>query len=47
LFGGDLTAAIRSMTHIAESHLPEVKAVEKFETVYQLFRGACARHGYE
>jgi sugar (pentulose or hexulose) kinase len=46
-FGGDLTAAIRSMTHIAESHLPELEAVEKFETVYQLFRAACARHGFE
>jgi xylulokinase len=47
LFGGDLTAAIRSMTRILESHAPEIEAAEKFETAYQLFRAACARHGFE
>jgi sugar (pentulose or hexulose) kinase len=47
LFGGDLTAAIRSMTRIAESNPPELEAVEKFEKAYQLFRAACAGHGFE
>ena len=47
LFGGDLAAAIRSMTHIAESYEPEHEAVEKFEMAYQAFRAACARHGFE
>jgi xylulokinase len=47
LFGGDLTAAIRSMTRISESHPPELESVEKFEKAYQLFRAACARHGFE
>ena len=47
LFGGDLTAAIRSMTRILESHPPELEAVEKFEKAYQLFRAACSRHGFE
>jgi xylulokinase len=47
LFGGDLTAAIRSMTRIAESYPPESPKVEKFEKAYQLFRAACARHGFE
>jgi xylulokinase len=47
LFGGDLTAAIRSMTLISQSHPPEHGAVEKFERAYQLFRAACARHGFE
>ena len=47
LFGGGLTAAIRSMTRIAESYPPESPLVEKFEKAYQLFRAACARHGFE
>jgi xylulokinase len=47
LYGGDLTAAIRSMTRIVESHAPELEAKEKFEKAYQLFRAACARHGFE
>ena len=47
LFGGDLTAAIRSITRIAESNPPELEAVEKFEKTYQLFRAACAGHGFE
>jgi sugar (pentulose or hexulose) kinase len=46
LFGGDLTAAIRSMTRIIESYPPELDAVEKFEETYHLFRSACARHGF-
>ena len=47
LFGGDLTAAVRSMTRIQASHLPERESVGKFEAAYQLFRAACARHGFE
>jgi len=47
LFGGNLAAAIHSMTRIAESHPPEPEAVEKFEETYQLFRAACARQGFE
>jgi sugar (pentulose or hexulose) kinase len=47
LFGGDLTAAIRSMTRIVESYAPEREALEKFEKAFQLFRAACARHGLE
>jgi xylulokinase len=47
LFGGNLTAAVRSMTRISETHRPEVEAVGKFEKAYQLFRTACARHGFE
>jgi sugar (pentulose or hexulose) kinase len=46
LFGGDLTAAIRSMTRILESHPAQPEAVEKFEEAYQLFRAACARRGF-
>jgi sugar (pentulose or hexulose) kinase len=46
LFGGELTAAIRSMTRIAESYAPELLTVEKFEEAYHLFRAACARHGF-
>ncbi|MGO8785878.1 MAG: FGGY-family carbohydrate kinase [Terriglobia bacterium] len=47
LFGGDLTAAIRSMTRVSESYAPEVEAVGKFEKAYQMFRTACANHGFE
>jgi xylulokinase len=47
LFGGNLTAAIRSMTRIIESHTPQLEVVEKFETAYRLFRAACMRHGFE
>jgi len=47
LFGGDLTAAIRSMARIVESYAPELAAREKFEKAYHLFRAACARHGFE
>jgi xylulokinase len=46
LFGGDLTAAIRSMTHVLEAHHPQLAAVEKFEKAYQFFRAACDRRGY-
>jgi len=46
LFGGELTAAIRSMTRILNSHPPELAAAEKFEKAYELFRAACARHGF-
>jgi len=47
LFGGDFTAATRSMTRILESHPPEPVGFEKFEKTYRLFRGACTRHGFE
>ena len=47
LFGGDFTAATRSMTRILESHPPKPVWIEKFERTYQLFRAACARHGFE
>jgi xylulokinase len=46
LFAGDLTAAIRRMTRIIASHPPELAATEAFEETYQLFRAACARHGF-
>ncbi len=46
LFGGDLTAAIHGMAHVVDSHTPDLTAVEKFETAYQLFRAACTRRGY-
>jgi D-ribulokinase len=47
LFGGELTVAIRSMTCISKACAPELEAAEKFEKAYQLFRAACARHGFE
>jgi len=47
LFGGDLTAAIRSMTRVEESHSPNLAAAESFEKAYHLFRTACKRHGFE
>jgi sugar (pentulose or hexulose) kinase len=47
LFGGDFNAAARSMTRILKSYPPQLAAVEKFERAYQLFRAACARHGFE
>ncbi len=47
LFGGDLTAAIRSMTRVDESHSPKLAAVESFEKAYHLLRAACERHGFE
>jgi sugar (pentulose or hexulose) kinase len=47
LFGGDLTAAIRSMTRVDDTHAPEPARVEAFDTAYQHFRAACSRHGLE
>ena len=47
VFGGDLTAAIRAMTRTAESYSPQSEAAGKFEAAYQLFRAACAQHGFE
>ena len=47
LFGGDLTAAIRSMTRIEASHRPEPEATGKYQVAYHLFRAACSRHGFE
>lgn len=47
LFGGDFTAATRSMTRILESHSPQAEWIEKLEETYQNFRASCARHGFE
>jgi sugar (pentulose or hexulose) kinase len=47
LFGGDFTAATRSMTRILESHSPQPEWIERLEETYQNFRAACARHGFE
>jgi sugar (pentulose or hexulose) kinase len=47
LFGGDLTAAIRGMTRVLESHAPQPDEVDRYQKTYQLFRTACARHGLE
>lgn len=47
IFGGDLTAAIRSMTRVVKTHATEPARVEAFETAYQHFRAACRRHGYQ
>jgi hypothetical protein len=35
------------MTRVEESHVPAREALEPFEDAYQLFRSACARHGFE
>jgi sugar (pentulose or hexulose) kinase len=45
LFGGDLTAAMRSMSRVVKAHSPQPEAMDQFEQVYQRFRAACARHG--
>jgi sugar (pentulose or hexulose) kinase len=47
LFGGNLTAAIHSMTRIVDSQTPMVDGVEKFEMAYQNFRAECTRRGLE
>jgi xylulokinase len=47
LYGGDFTAATRSMNRILATHAPQLEAVEKFEQAYQHFRAACARHGFQ
>ncbi len=47
LFGGDLTAAIRSMSRVIQSHAPQPEAVEQYEKAYRLFRTACARRAME
>jgi sugar (pentulose or hexulose) kinase len=47
LFGGDLTAAMRSMTRIVESYSPVPELLERYERAYQQFRAACAAHGYD
>lgn len=46
LYGGDLSAAMRSMTRISTSHQPEPGTRERFEAVYRLFRAACTARGY-
>jgi sugar (pentulose or hexulose) kinase len=46
LYGGNLTAAMRGMTRLAESYEPSRAAVEQFEPIYSAFRAACARRGY-
>jgi D-ribulokinase len=45
LFGGDLTAAMRSMNRVVESFEPQPNSTDQYESVYRLFRTACARHG--
>jgi sugar (pentulose or hexulose) kinase len=45
LFGGDLTAAMRSMNRVVELFEPQPEAVDRYEKVYQLFRAACSQHG--
>jgi sugar (pentulose or hexulose) kinase len=46
LYGGDLTAAIRGMTRLAESYAPSRVMAERFTPIYTSFRAACARRGY-
>jgi xylulokinase len=46
LYGGDLTAAMRSMTRVCASYQPKPGACEKYERAYRLFRGACTARGY-
>ena len=45
LFGGDLTAAMRGMSRVVESHAPQLDEVDRYQKTYQLFRAACAQHG--
>jgi sugar (pentulose or hexulose) kinase len=45
LFGGDLTAAMRGMSRVAESLAPQPDEVDRYQKTYQLFRAACAQHG--
>jgi xylulokinase len=47
LYSGDVSAAIRSMTRVLQSHPPQSEMVGRFEEAYRVFRAACARRGYE
>ncbi|MFB3921557.1 MAG: FGGY-family carbohydrate kinase [Terriglobia bacterium] len=46
LFGGDLRAAIRGMTHAGVSYAPDPALKGRYDSLYGAFRDACARRGY-
>ena len=46
LYGGDLPAAIRGMTHVCEQVEPDRADCDRLEPIYQSFREACSRRGY-
>jgi sugar (pentulose or hexulose) kinase len=46
-YGGDVSAATRGMTRLADRTEPRPAEFEQYETIYELFRAACARRGYD
>ncbi len=47
LFGGNITSAIQGMTRISDSCQPESATFDRFDEIYNSFRAACARRGYQ
>ena len=45
-FGGDIRAAIRSMTRRAETVTPRPEMAAPYQEIYGLFREACRKRGY-
>lgn len=46
-YGGDLEAAIKSLTHVAESYVPKSEDALQYDELYGKFRTACSRRGYQ
>jgi sugar (pentulose or hexulose) kinase len=46
LFAGRLRSAIRTMTRVSASFAPDPATTERYQSLYEAFRAACARRGY-
>jgi sugar (pentulose or hexulose) kinase len=45
-YGGQLSEAIRSMTHLAQTNLPESDLGSRLNDAYGRFQEECRRRGY-
>jgi sugar (pentulose or hexulose) kinase len=45
-YGGNLSEAIRNMTHVAETHIPEPALEDRLDDAYEGFRNELRRRGY-
>ena len=46
LYAGDLKSAMRGMTRVSTSYLPDRGTIDQYDSLYAAFRAACARRAY-
>jgi sugar (pentulose or hexulose) kinase len=47
LFGGEWNSVIQGMTHVSERYSPERSRAARYSRIYEAFRVACARRGFQ